>query len=370
MNRMNRCLLAGAVIAGLAMAWVASPTRAAIPPDPDNAALLYYQAFLTMADLDKEARDNIADVARGTVAPSEKTREYVESCRGAIDFADGAKDLQACNWGLQYSKGFDVLMPHLAQMRFLAFVMLADGRLRALDGDYKGALERCLQMETFARHVGDDTLVSYLVGVSVRRLGYQCMDDIIGPAVGDAPLLQSLQNKLGASGGKSLSPVTALKIEMEVAIDLMQVGKVNKPTPVLKDPAYQDLVRALASADEATMERTRRLYSQYLTSALAILGAAKPYAQVHLELSALVDGLDANDPASAVVRFVAPHLASTVAAGTTTEAYANATKAAVEICLQRTQTGKLPEVLPAGLPKDPFSGQRLYSTLPRQRPLQ
>jgi hypothetical protein len=258
---------------------------------------------------------------------------------------------------LQYSKGFEVLMPHLAQIRFLAFVMLADARVRALDGDYKGALERCLQMRTFAHHIGDDTLISYIVGVAVQRLGYQCMDDIIGPATGDAELLQWLQNELGTSVGKSLSPVTSLKIEMEIALDWMRVGKIDKIGLVLKDPEYQDLVKLLASADEAAMEQTRQLYSQYLTSALAILSSAKPYEQVHLGLQALVSGLDANDPASAVVRFIAPHLASTVSAGTTTEAYANATKAGLKICLQRTQTGKLPEVLPAGLPKDPFSGQ-------------
>ena len=61
---MNRCLFAGTVIAALAMLWAASPARAVIPPDPDNAALLYYQAFISLADLDKEARDHIGKVAK------------------------------------------------------------------------------------------------------------------------------------------------------------------------------------------------------------------------------------------------------------------------------------------------------------------
>ena len=65
-------------------------------------------------------------------------------------------------------------------------MLLADARVRALDGDYKGALERCLQMGTFARHIGDDPLIAYLVGVAVQRLGYECMDDIIGSAAKDA----------------------------------------------------------------------------------------------------------------------------------------------------------------------------------------
>jgi hypothetical protein len=353
----NHWLSAAIVAAGLVISWAASPVRAVIPPDPDNAALLYYQAFISLGDLDKETRDHIGEVARGTVAPNEKTREYIEKCRGAITLADAAKDLRVCQWGMRYSQGFEAVMPYLAQMRFLAHVLLADARVRALDGDSKGALERCLQMGTFARHIGDDTLISYLVGVAVQRTGYQCMDDIIGSAAKDAELLQWLKNKLVTAGGAGLSPATSLKIEMEIALDMMQMGKLDKLAAVLKDSEYPDMAKFVASADEPAMERARQLYSGYLTSALAILGGSKPYEQAHRELTASISGLEAKDLASAVVQFVMPGLASTLSARTSIEAQANATKAAVEICLKRAETGRLPEVLPAGLPKDPFSGQ-------------
>jgi hypothetical protein len=354
----NHWMLVGIVAAGLVTSWAVSPARA-IPPDPDNAALLYYQAFLTVADLDKEARDNIADVARGTVAPNEKTREYVNKCRGAIDFADAAKDLQVCNWGFRYSQGFDALMPYLAQMRFLTYVLLADGRIRAADGDYKGALERCLQMGTFSRHVGDDTLIAYLVGVAVQRLSYQCMNDIIGTAGKDAELLRWLKSELVTAGGKQLSPATSLRIEMEISLNLMQMDKLDKLASMMAgaEQKDKDMVKFLASADEPALERARQLYSGYLTSALAVLGGTKPYEQAHRELTAPISGLDASDPASAIVRFITPALASTLSAKTNIEACANATKTAVDICLQRAETGRLPEVLPEGLPKDPFSGQ-------------
>lgn len=352
----NHWLWTALVTAGVVTLWVVSPVRA-IPPDPDNAALLYYQAFLTVADLDKEARDNIADVARGAVAPNDKTRDCIKSCHGAIDFADAAKDLRVCQWGFRYSQGFDALMPYLAQMRFLGHVMLADGRIRAADGDYKGALERCLQMGTFARHIGDDTLISYLVGVAVQRLGYQCMGDIIGSAGKDAELLQWLKNELVAAGGKGLSATTSLKIEMEISLDLLRMEKLDQLVSVVKNSEHPETAKLLASIDAPAMERARQLYSQYLTSALVILGASKPYEQAYRELSAPISGLDANDPASAIAQFIIPGLASTLSARTSIEAQANATKAAVEIYLQRAQTGRLPEVLPAGLPKDPYSGQ-------------
>lgn len=346
-----------AVAAVWATSWAASPAKAAIPPDPDNAALLYYQAFISLADLDKQGRDHIGEVARGTAVANEKTRQYVEDCKAAIDFADAAKTLQKCDWGFRYSQGFEARLPHLAQIRFLAYVLLADARVRALDGDYKGALERCLQMRTFTRHIGDDTLISYLVGVAVQKLGYERTNDIIGLAAKDAQTLRWLQNELAVSEARTLSSVTPLKIEKEIAEDLLQMSQRDRLLRALQGPEFQDMAKFYASADEATMARARRLYSEYLTSALAMLSANGPYERTHVELMNLMQTVDANDPALAITRFLTPALGSTLSAKTGAEASANATKAGVAICLEYAEKGRLPQVLPEGLPKDPFSGQ-------------
>jgi hypothetical protein len=352
-----RC--AGAVVVALATLWAACPAGAAIPPDPDNAALLYYQAFISLPELDKEARDHVAAVARGTSAPTDKTRAYVEKCRQTLDFADAARGLTVCNWGFRYSQGFDAVMPYLAQIRFLGHVMLADARLRALEGDYRGALDRCLQMGTVARHVGDDPLISYLVAVAIQRLQYECMNDVIGRAAQDTELLRWLKNELLAAGETRLTPVTPLKVEMEIALNVMQVDKRDELLRILEtaEQKNKDMAKLLASADEATMEQARQFYSQYVTSALAILGGPTPYEQAHRELTAPVPGTAADAPAAVIARFISPALASVLSAKTGVAASANATKAGLEILLLRAQTGRLPEVLPAGLPKDPFSGQ-------------
>jgi len=356
MKRANHWLLV-AIAAVLVTSWAASPARAVIPPDPDNAALLYYQAFISIADLDKEARDHIGKVATGEAAPNEKTRKYIAECHGAISFADGAKPLQACDWGFRYSQGFEALMPHLAQIRFLAFVLLADARVRAADGDYKGAFERCLQMRTLARHIGDDTLIAYLVGVAVQRVGYERMNDIAALAVKDAEVLRWLQDELATAPNASLSPVTSLKIEMEIAEDLMQVSNRDKLAAALKSVENPDIEKFYASADEATLARAKQLYHGHLTSALAILTAAKLYEQAHVELANLIKTVDVNEPSYAIAKFITPALGSILSARTLVETCVNATKAGVAICLQRAQTGRLPEALPADMPKDPFSGQ-------------
>lgn len=357
MKRASHLLVAASAAAVLVTTWVASPVRAEIPPDPDNAALLYYQAFISLADLDKQGRDHIGDVATGGTAASDKTRQYVEDCAAAIDFADGARTLQKCDWGFRYSQGFEGRMPYLAQMRFLAFVLLADARVRALDGDCKGAFERGLQMKTFARHIGDDTLIAYLVGVAVQREGHERMNEFIGQAGKDAGLLRWMQKELATAGDLSLTPVTSMKIEMEIAEDLLQIGKRDKLVAALKTIENQDVAKFYESADEATLARAKESYSRFLTSALAIFSAAKPYEQTHLELASLIKTVDANDPSLAIAKFITPALGSILSAKTVIEADANATKSGLEICVQRARTGRLPEALPAGLPKDPFSGQ-------------
>ena len=357
MKRASLHLVSGVVMASLMMPWATASARM-VPPDPDNAALLYYQAFLTVADLDKEARTRIGDVATGKAPVDEKVREDIAKCRGAIDFAEAARDLRICHWGFRYSQGFDALMPQLAQMRFLAYVLITDARVRASDGDYRAALDRCLMMGPFARHVGDDTLISYLVAVAVRRVAYECMESLIGQAAGDAELLKWLQGELATSEGEPPFPITALKIEREIALDAMRMEKIEDLTRILTDSGeHAKRAEILAQANEQIMAEARRVYSENMSAALAVLAGALPYEQAHRQLTQLGEKLDANDPVTTMADALMPALLKVLTIKTVQEAHARATRAAVDICLHRAMTGQLPATLPAGLPKDPFSGR-------------
>lgn len=356
MKRLHSQVWVTMAVVGLGMSWLSAPVQAALPPDPDNAALLYYQAFLTLADLDKAAMDHIAEVAGGDVSPDEKVREDIGKCRAAIGFAEAARPLKVCNWGFRYSQGFEALMPQLAQSRFLARVLIADARIRAADGDYRMALDRCLMVNSFARHVGDDTLVAYLVSVAVRRMGYQCMEDLIGRAAGDAELLQWLKNELATLENDPPFPITALKTEREITLDTLTMANIEKLVKALAGSDEGNSAKIAAEANEQTLAKARQEYSDYMSSALTVLRAAVPYEQAHQRLSQLAKRSDANDATSkAVVNALTPALVRVLTVKTTQQAHANAAQAAVEICLHRARTGKLPDKLPSGLPKDPFS---------------
>ncbi len=340
----------------LLVVFVTSPVLA-IPPDPDNAALLYYQGFLSLVELDDEATDHIAEVARGNIAPDDKTREYIHESKGAIEFAESAMELQFCNWGVRYSQGFECLLPQMAQSRFLTFVLIADARLRASDGDYKGALERCLMTVKFAHHVGDDTFISYLVSISVRTLSYKCMQDIVGKVGNDEELLKWLKNELAISRSLDLSPVRPFVIELEIVTDLMQMKNIEKLSRIMADSDAGKIEEIIKAANEKTLEQARRIYSDRMNSALLVFSGSTPYETAYKQLKQSSNNFDPNYPPSAGAGVFVPALESIFSSKTRVETHANAVQAAVEIMLSRIITGGLPDTLPGGIPKDLFSGK-------------
>ena len=289
----------------LAMVMVSLPaTRIqAVPPDPDNAALLYYQAFLSLPDLDEETRDRISEVARGNSDPDDAVRQSLHECQGAIEFAEAAVKVPACHWGFRYSQGFDALMPQLSQARLLTFVLVAEARVRAADGDYEGAVDRCLMVDAFARQVGDDTLVSYLVSIAIRSMGHRCMVDVVGSTGDDVRLLRWLKSEMASTSPWPLTPVRPLRIEMEIALDVMQVENLETFARVTcnEDETGRDKIRTLAT--EEVLAQGRELYAERVAFALDVLSASMPYEQAYAKLKTLDDDLDPNDPASAAAGY-------------------------------------------------------------------
>jgi hypothetical protein len=344
------------IVLAVVMVSLVAPRARAIPPDPDNAALLYYQGFLALAELDDAARDLMGDVAKGKVDPNDKVREYIGQCRGGIEFAEAAVDVPNCHWGFRFSRGFDALMPQLAQVRHLVFVLLADARVRAADGDYRGALERCLMTDALARHVGDDTLISYLVSIAVRGLGYRCMVDVVGQAADDASLLKWLQSELATTSEREVTPVRALKIEMEIVLSTLRMENAEQYARLVigEEGTVEEI---LAQVSEELFKEARQLYSKCAAEAITVLASSVPYDQAHPRLDELMNGFDPNEPASAVAGALAPAISRIYTLKTRNEADGNALKAGIDICLRKTESGTLPTKLPVGLLKDPFSGK-------------
>jgi len=342
------------MLAGLLLA---SSTAMAYPPDPDNAALLYYQGFLSHPQLTEEARVHMGDVARGKAAPDEQVREDIGQSSGAIHFAEAAAKVPDCQWGVQFSEGFDALMPQMAQMRWMTFVLIADARVRAADGDYRGAMERCLLTETFAYHIGDDTIISYLVSISVRNLAYKCIQEVAGLAAGDAELLQWLKNELAKSRINTLSPTRPMKFEIESVTDLVQMENIAKLARLLGGSDENKVAEVISKADAKTLQKARQIYTERMNAMLKVFDTSMPYDQAYSQLTKLADDFDSSDPAESAVGAFIPAFNKVFSQKIFVETQANALKAGIEILLDRAKRGRLADTLPAGLSKDVFSGK-------------
>jgi len=356
MKRIRNSTFTAIILASFIFTIVASPAPA-LPPDPDNAALLYYQGFLSMPQLSEEARDHIADVAGGKIAPDDQVRQDIGQSAGGIHFIEAAVKVPVCQWGIQFSEGFDALMPQFAQIRLMTFVLLADARVRAADGDYRGAFERCLMTETFARHVGNDTLISYLVSVSVRAAAYKCIQEITALAASDVELLQWLKNELAKSQINTISAVRPLKLEIEIFTDLMQMKSIEKFARILSESDEKKVAEIIRKSNAEVLKKSRQIYTERMNLSIKAWNSPMPYEQAYSQLTKLANDLDPNDPASAAAGAFMPAINKVFSRKTLADTQANVIMAGIEILLDRARTRRLADTLPAGLPKDAFSGK-------------
>jgi len=336
----------------------------AYPPDPDNAALLYYQAFLLDEQPDEATSQLLDDLVKGTISPNDKVKEYVQSCRSTINYALMATEREHCNWGIVYSKGFSAALPHLAQCRRLSKLMLADARLLAAQGAYDEALERCLSTKKLARHVDDGIVISLLVAHAIDALADDCIRDILGMTSPDPQVLQRLKGQLLTVSTPAPSFAKGLKLEQEMALDMMRMDRLDEIMDVLKSADGSTPNVLPAKVDEAFLARNREYYERYMTALQATLAAPMSYEKKHAELKAMVDRMTqevGKNPDAVLTAALVPALNRVYSIEAKAQARANALRVGIEILIARTQTGALPERLPTDLPKDPFSdGDYLY----------
>jgi hypothetical protein len=349
------------VVAGALFACFGPVTpAAALPPDPDNAALLYYQAFLLMAQTDDRVlTDLVADVARGAKAPDDQVKEYIKKCQGAIDSAVAATGLRQCNWGMQYSKGFSAQMPYLAQVRSLSRLILADARILAAEGNYRKALERCLVAYRLAGHVGDDVLISFLVSVSVSALADKCVTDILNQMPAAGSTLTWLKGQLAAVPAATLTASKAMALEREVALDSLRPERVEILAQAMAASGGKSVEEIRKAANEQVLGRAREYYSNFMGSVLAVLSGQTPYVEAHAKLQELAKQMEqdaAKDPAVQLIETIAPGVTKIYVQQVRHKADFNALQAAIDVYLAKAGTGRFPQTLPAASPKDPYTG--------------
>ena len=157
---------------------------------------------------------------------------------------------------------------------------------------------------------------------------------------------------------KDLSLVRPLKYEIEIFTDLMRIENVEQMARAMMNEFDREKANEIIKTTSAEiLEQARQIYSERMNSALTVLSTSKSYEQAYMQLNELTDGFDEDDPASRTAGAFMPALDRILSLKTRTDTHTNAVMAGIEILLERAGTGKLPNSLPSGLPKDEFSGK-------------
>ncbi len=338
-----------------------SANAAVSSPDPDNAALLYYQAFLLRPELD-DTFIHFDSVLRGG-DPDEAVKEYLNlpESREAIRIAVAATQILDCSWGIMRSQGYNTL---LQQWRQLAYLLEVDARTLAADGQYLTALERCLSVRRFAQHIVDEGVLGYLLSMPIDFRALRCIHYVLGSMPPDRDTLIWLQGQISTVQGAPPPPGRALEIELNDNMEFLRVRPElfntwrEKVSELIEDESARQEILSLTY--EEVLERAKEPYNRFLSSVNRIIGSDISYQQKHLELKELKEELKnsvVDDPYVLIRPFLPINVAEQhdIYVGGIT--VFNVTKVAIEIYLVNAETGQLPETLPANLPKDPFSGQ-------------
>ena len=335
-----------------------SPT---IAYPPDNAAVLYYKAFLILQEPSDDVKKMMTDLRNGKIKPNDEIRQYLQDNRYAIEFVETAAGVRNCDWGYDISKGFDVMLPELTKIRTTAFLLTAKAQTLAEEGDYKAALDKCITIHKMARHVGDRLLISNLVGNALNALANKHIGEILSQVPDDIETLTRLKNQIYDITSRANSLKAAMSSEREIA--LQQIRKENISTILdslgdVPDGMSKESIEKVRNGDEEFFRASREYYSNLVTSVQVALDL--PYPQSHQQLKQLSEKAEkqaADNPAAILSAALWPAVTKICTLEVRAGTNINALKAAIDVYIVRAKTGRLPDTLPDGLPRDLFSGK-------------
>lgn len=355
-------LVVVAAIAGLLPPWAIGAQTPSLPPDPDNAAFLYYQAFLLRSEPAGDTLTKYEEFVEGGELTN-SVRRYLWRIGDTITLADDAVKLAKCDWGIQYSRGFSCRLPQVQGIRSLARDLSAHAQMLAVDGDCRGALTRCLMMRQMAGQIGEDMLLLYASSHIMDGMALLSIQHVLGRVPPDAETLRWLKQELPTVNGAPSSPAHAWRMDFELAMVSLRNSpgllKIIRDQLVLRaaDPVERQAMANLT--DEELIARARRPYASFLDSAIETVHSDMPYTEVYARLQKLADDLKenyGNDPAArqvimACVNSVHNNLWAK------DRALRTLLDVAIEIYLVVAETGRLPQRLADDWPRDPLTGE-------------
>jgi hypothetical protein len=331
----------------------------------ENAALLYYQAFLLYEKPDAATEQMLDDFRAGKIGSNDTVRKHIEGSQRAIEYVVKAASVMHCDWGYDYSEGIGLTLVTLREVRPIGFLLSVEARWLVEQGDYRTALDRCMVMYQLALHSVDKLMITYLIGIAVSGLANRTIQAVLAALPGDVDALDRLKAELSriqdafpslenilTQEGQLLYASTMQKDKAETLLKIAGEAYEN----FAANPAYQ----RIATGDEAFFEGNRRHWFNAIAALCEAMkagqGYPQTYAQVH-ELEEKLRGAFHDNPDALFTSTLLPTVHRIYQLTVRLHTHFNAVKTAIDLYIIKAKTGKLPDSLPAGTPLDLYSGQ-------------
>lgn len=359
-----------------------------LPPDPNNAALLYYHAIALWADVrsaymdtdEKKVPDetlddlskqddsktvDISDLIRMYQKADELRRQERQKAarqqkrRQTIELIEAASKVPECAWGkMEWGR------PPITQFRDLVYLLKDDAEVLAADGNYHTALERCFTTRRFTRHIGDGDFTLYNTSLSLDTTALLCTKNILEAMPLNVEMLKWLQNQLLEVQITLESSKKALEYETKRALlnmrknpeSFMEWKAELAAKSFMAGSQREEMVKILNLTYEQLIDHAQKSSTDFVNSFVRVLDSDLSYEDKCKELQKLVDNLRKSFTDPTKIMFVTDRLVDLYYRFQIRhDAYYNALRAAMEVYLIKAETGQLPKSYPAGLPKDPYS---------------
>lgn len=340
----------------------------ALAQPPDNAALLYYQAFLQYEEPNEALEMMLIDFRKGAIVSNKAIARYIERNRHVIDRAVTAAGISKCDWGYDYSQGNLDMTTTLPPLRSIALLLDAEARWLAEQGNYTTALDRCVTLRKIALHTCYKTLTWYPFGSQINRIANETTQYVLGLMPGDVDELNRLKSRLTQTEERFPSLVPYFTQEARMWVATMQKDKVQPLVDLFGDlyegPLGNDFTKRMferiRKGDDTFFERNRDYYLNAMSTVVGTLESGLPYTQICAKLDGLVEqwNQEAEDNPDAIfAALFFPPIQRTYQVMIRQQTHVNALKTAIDLYIVKTRTGQLPDTLPADSPPDLFSGK-------------
>ena len=223
---------------------------------PANAAELYRQAFTAWEAMDAEDRESIANAfgdPQTLVAADPATTSALERAGRAIGLFMQASRVDGCDWGLDRSEGFALLLPHLGPMRAISRATALSAVRDFAEGRSGVAIASLEAVSRSTRHLtADPVLVDSLVGGAVLGLSSAAIESAIEAGAVDAATAARLVQVLPENVVEAIGPAAALRTEQEVFS--LEIGRIRAGEETIADEFLdseaEGAVASLRAADQ------------------------------------------------------------------------------------------------------------------------